>query len=777
MQIPLVSARDFDQPPIGNNFGTCALTKAPHAVESDRTAKPARRASRVAWRRLVPLFLGAVMVVLLGALVRVADPLALVQMRHLVFDTFQTWHPRDFDPDLPVRIVAIDEPSLERAGQWPWPRLRLAQLVEQLTQLGAAAIAIDFVFSEPDRLTAAELAELVPPGPDRVALRHALDRLPDGDAAFARALGAAPSVLGVVLSADGVLPNGMPPEKAGFAFAGDPPQAFVPTFDGVVAPLPDLGAMAHGLGALNWVPGRDQVVREVPLVFNLRDRGLMPSLAAEALRVAQGATTYKLRSSNASGQGAFGQASGVNAVKIGGAVVPTTADGSVLLHYSPANPQRHIPAWQVLEGVAPVDQIAGRIILIGATAPGLFDLQATPIDPAITGIEINAQLIEHILTGSYLTRPDWAAGAEFLLFAALVLLFALLAALLSPWLSVALGTATLAAVFAGSYALFARQGLFLDPGFAILGSALSLFAATSWLAIRERADRRWVRSAFQRYVPDELVDQIVQDPEALALGGELREMTILFSDIRSFTTRAEGMDAQELTSYINAFLTDLTQVIFQQDGTIDKYMGDAIMAFWNAPLTNDRHAPAACQAALDMLRALEGFNATHAGTYPPTDIGIGLNTGVCCVGNLGSTQRLDYSVIGDEVNVGARLESSTKTYGLSILVGAETAAQARSHGFVFVPVDYVRVKGKDDRIDILTLLGGPGHPVPEVVQAAIAPVSDMVAAYKSEDWEAVAQALTRARACNAPPFDTLLALYTQRLEESRDSASVDASRP
>lgn len=742
------------------------MTDIPITTQSSGT-QPRNRSNR--WKRVLrraaPLTVLTLFFLLFGAVLRFSDPVFLSQFRSTIYDEFQNWHPSTFDPDLPVRIVAIDEDSLNRIGQWPWPRQRMAELLDRLTDLGAASVALDFIFSEPDRMSGPQIAAMVPDGPDREQLMDALQKIPDGDALFQQAVARTGAVLGVVMTHAEPVPTDILRDKAGVSFAGDPPQPFLPQFASLDQPLAPFAKAAGGLAALNWIPSRDQVVRDVPLLFALPDGTIAPSLAAEALRTAFGASTYVVRSSNASGQSAFDQSTGINAVRIGPVDVPTTASGSVLIHYSPANQQRHIPAWKVLNGQVAPDDIAGRIILIGATAPGLFDLQSTPIDHAITGIEINAQLIEHILSQNFLQRPDWAVGLEYVVFAILVVVFALLAAVFSPLTTVLIGTAMLAGVFYGSFQIFVHLGLFLDPGFPVFASALAMFAATSWLAIRERADRRWVRDAFGHYVSGDLVEEIVQDPERLSLGGELRTMTVLFSDIRNFTTRAEGMDAQELTGYVNAFLTDLTAVIDQYGGTIDKYMGDAIMAFWNAPLEDPDHAAHACQAALEMLDALEEFNQKHQGTYPRTDIGIGLNTGICCVGNLGSNQRFDYSIIGDEVNVGARLESSTKTYGLSILVGGATAEAARAKGYIFAPVDHVRVKGKDEKIDILTLLGGPDHPVPEAMLSAIPTLEDLIQSYKIKDMETVRLHLDQARSLNITALDGVIAHYDAILSQ------------
>jgi adenylate cyclase len=701
-----------------------------------------------------------------GALLRLNEPATMTQLRNLTFDEFQNWNPRLYDPDLPVRIVTIDEASLDKLGQWPWPRGRVAELTEKLTELGAAAIAYDFVFSEPDRLSRAQIAEMVQPGPQREALLSALQDFPDGDESFQRVVQAAPVVLGTVLGGGDLVQTqkvGQQYDKAGVAFAGDPPGDFLPGFDRVELPLPELAQAATGLGALNWVPGRDQIVRRVPLMFHLSDGSIVPSLASEALRVAQGAGTFVLRSSNASGQSAFGAATGVNAIRIGAFDVPTMPDGSLLLHYTRADPRRLIPAWQVMDGSVAAEQVAGRIILVGATAPGLFDLQATPLDNAIAGIEINAQVLEHIVTGSHIARPDWASGLEFLVFVALVVIFGISAAVFTPLTVAVLGAGIAAILWGSSFAAFSHYGLFIDPSFPGLGSGLSLFVLTSWIAVRERADRRWVRNAFGHYVSEELVEKLVQDQDGLKLGGELRPMTILFSDIRNFTTRAEGMDAQELTGYINDLLTTLTEVVMRNGGTIDKYMGDAIMAFWNAPLDDPEHASRACKAALEMLQALDRFNEENAGKYPVTEIGIGLNTGICCVGNLGSSQRFDYSVIGDDVNVASRLESQTKTYGTSILIGAETARQASEAGFVSVPIDSVRVQGKLEETEIFSLLGGPGTPVAAGRADAADRIARLCRSYRDEDLTTAGALLRDAALQTSDEFAAVVELYRERI--------------
>ncbi len=737
-------------------------------------ARARGRARRLVRRAIaaLPLLLITFSLVTAGLALRAADPSALRQVRNLVFDEYQRLDPRPFDPTLPVRVLAIDEESLDRIGQWPWSRRTIADIVDRLTEMGAAAVAVDFVMAEADRTSPEEIARLLPPGPARDALLDSLAATPRNDFVLAEALARSPSVLGTVLhdeEADGGdAAAAFAQPKAGFAFAGDDPRWFLPRFSSVTAPLPVLTEAAAGLGSMNWIPDRDQVVRAVPLLFQLDDGTIVPSLAAEALRVAQGASTYVIRASNASGETAFGARSGVNAVRIGAFEVATNPFGAVRLHFTGTEPRRKIPAWWVTEGLADPQEIAGRIVLVGATAPGLLDLRSTPVDVAIPGVEIHAQLIEHILTEADLVRPDWAPGLEMVTFAGLAVLFALAAARLSPIRGIVLGVLALSAIVAGSFALFVREGLLLDPSFPVIASTVVLLATTGWTAIREEAARRSVRRAFSRYVAPELVERLARDPDRLALGGELKPMTILFTDMRGFTTISEGMDAVTLTGFMNAFLTPLTDTILAHRGTIDKYMGDAIMAFWNAPLDDPEHAANACAAALAMLDALAAFNRENAGRYPAVSIGIGINTGPCCVGNLGSLRRFDYSVIGDDVNVASRLEGQTKGYGVSVIAGPETAEAAAGAGYRFVPIDLVRVKGKTSALPIFALVGGPAHPPEAALEALIPEVEGLVAAFRAGDADGTARALAALEAAAHPSLAGLVRLYRERLDSLPD---------
>ncbi|MFG1477222.1 adenylate/guanylate cyclase domain-containing protein [Xanthobacter sp. V4C-4] len=629
----------------------------------------------------------------LALLALALDPPGLAEARNDLFDAYQRADPRPFHPDIPVRIVDIDDAALAAVGQWPWPRSTLARLVERLASNGAAAVAFDMLLAEPDRLDAAAVTARLPE-PARALLLEALAGLESNDAGLARALSIGPAVLGAVLTQGG----GAYPVKWGMAVAGADPLQAVPRFSGAVGPLPELAAAAAGIGALNWLPDRDQVVRRVPLVLE-REGTLVPGLAAEALRVAQGAPGYLLRATGASGEAAFGAAPGLVSVRIGALAVPTDATGAVRVRFGPSDPRRFLSAAAVLDGQVPAAEVSGRIILIGTSAAGLKDTRATPLDAAVPGVEIQAQLIEHLLSGARLVRPDWARGAELALAALLGLAMAAGLPRVPAWSAGLCGAAVFGLLFAGSWFAFRDGAVLLDP-LGPAGGVLAVYGVGVLALYRqEQRQKRWVRSVFGRFVAPAVVERLAAAPDRLELGGQTRDLTILFCDLRDFTTLSETMDAQALTRFMNGYLTPMTEVVLAHGGTIDKYIGDAIMAFWNAPLDDPAHARNAAACALAMVRRLEALNADWrraaeaAGrAFQPVRCGVGLATGPCCVGNLGSTQRLEYSCLGDDVNLASRIEGATKSFAADILVSQATRAAAPD--LAFLEAGALTLKGK-----------------------------------------------------------------------------------
>ncbi len=703
----------------------------------------------------------------LALALRVYDPWPVKQLRLLVFDSFQRISPRDFDPGKsPVRIVAIDEASLKRIGQWPWPRTRLARLVDRLREAGAAAIVFDVIFAEPDGSSPENVVKRWPPGPAFEELRKAASVLPSHDSIFAAALARAPSVTAFVL--ERAANRARPRRIAGLAFAGADPRAVLPTFAGAVTTLPLLEKAAKGNGSISFTPDRDLIIRRVPLFSRLGKR-IYPGLAAEALRVAQRASGYLIKSVGASGE--RGAGAGIVAVRIGRMTAPTDGRGRIVMYYRATAPRLYLPAWRVLAGKIGRREIAGRIIFIGATAAGLRDLRATTLQAGVPGVEIHAQLIEQIVSGTFLRRPDFITGIEllFVLIAGLSVLV-LLPRIGAVW-SGMLGAFAVAGAVGISWFAYATAGWLIDPIYPSIAVVFTVLTGTAVVYLRSEAERRQVRNAFSRYMSPELVEQLAGNPGRLVLGGENREMSLLFCDIRGFTGISEGFaDAHELTTFINRFLTPMTQVILQHRGTIDKYMGDCIMAFWNAPLEDREHAANACRSALEMVDALAALNAEWADEakragkkFAPVRVGIGLNTGIACVGNLGSEQRFDYSVIGDEVNLASRLEGQSKTYGYDIIVGEKTKEAAP--GFAMIEIDLIRVFGRTRPARIHALLGDEAHAASDGFTRLAEANAAFLAAYRGQDWRGARERLETCRALGGTRLADLYDMFAARISE------------
>ena len=628
------------------------------------------------------------------------QPRPIEDLRNFIFDFFQRAAPRKRNPDTPVRIVAIDEASVAAIGQWPWPRSRLAQLVDRLQALGAGTIAFDFLFAETDRLSVESLLPYVGDAALRTRLARALSGAKTHDAAFAEAIGRAPVVLGAMLGDAG---SGEAPQKAGFAFVGDPATPFLVSFPAIVAPLDALAAQAKGIGATNWLPDHDQIVRRVPLLSAARG-GVIPSLALEALRVAQGASTYVVRASNASGETAFGLATGVNAIKVGDFEIPTGPAADVRPRYAYRDATRDLSAASVLLGGVDRKEVEGRIIFIGATGAGLGDIRATPLEAAIAGVDVHAQVIESLIDGALLTRPDWAAGLEFIVAAFSFAVVMALLFLTTPAISAAMGLIGVAGVFGGSYYCFVARGLLLDPGFPSLVVIGGYLVGAFALWRQEKAARSHVHLAFGKYLSPAVVARLVENPERLALGGETRELTVLFSDLRNFSRISEGMSARELTQFMNAYLTPVTDAILECEGTVDKYMGDAVLAFWNAPLDVPDHARKAVTAALRIRAAIALFNTQRrAAERSDVAMGLGLAFGDCNVGNMGSTRRFDYSVLGDTANLASRLEGASKFFKTDI-IAAGTVREA-APDFAWLDFGEIVVVGRAQTARVYALAG------------------------------------------------------------------------
>jgi adenylate cyclase len=689
---------------------------------------------------------------------RIYDPAPVEEIRVRTFDTFQRFDPRK-KAVRPVTIVDIDDKSMEKLGQWPWPRTRIADLVTELTRLGAVVIAFDAVFSEPDRLNPSNAADTFRNLDE--ATRDKLRALPSNDQIFADAIKASRVVLGEsglpeeIVALDKTLP------VTGLAMLGEEPQRFMFDFPGLLRNVPVLEHAAAGRGLFTIRPERDGIVRRVPMIMQAQGQ-TMPSLSFEMLRVATGSGTILIKSEKA----------GIKSVGIRGLQIPTDNNGQLWVHYARNDASIYVPAINVLEKNVAPDMIAGKLVLIGTSAVGLNDIKTTPVSPAMPGVEIHAQVLESALTGAVISQPIYGIAIEFttaLLFGILVIVFA---PAFGPVTLVALGTVFATALIGVSWYFYTQHRLLIDFTYPLMSTTAIYLTLIFSSFVREQAQRRQIRSAFGQYLSPALVEQLAQAPEKLVLGGEEREMTIMFSDVRGFTTISESFkhDPQGLTALMNRFLTPLTNAILARKGTIDKYMGDAIMAFWNAPIDDKEHEINACAAAIDMLERIDELNKLreqeaqlggHA--YIPLNVGVGLNTGVCVVGNMGSDLRFDYSVLGDSVNLASRLEGQSKEYGFPIIVGSKTALAVKDK-FAILELDFIMVKGKKEPEVIYAIAGREDTAQSGRFQRLRNLTIEMLACYRSRDWEGALATIERGRLTDErQSLELLYNLYETRI--------------
>lgn len=722
------------------------------------------------------------------SLLRAAEPQLLQRATLWAFDSYQRIQPRAFG-GAPAVVVDIDNESLARLGQWPWSRARIARLVDRVREAGAAVVAFDIVFAEPDRTAAGPVIAswreaLKGAGAKAGALPldalqvERLARAIDPDARLAEALARTPSVAGFALTGEPV--GRLPRRVAGFAWGGSHPAAALRHYRGAVTTLPQLEAAAAGNGDFSIYNDADNIVRRVPLLQSLEGE-IYPSLTAEALRLATGAGSYLVRSSDASGQ-AGGRMTGVTEVKIGPFVVPTTAAGELWLHFRPEAEGDRVAAWRVLDESTPAKQLrhllAGKIAIVGVSATGLLDIRATPLHVATPGPLIHAQAIEQIVSGAFLVRPDWASGAEWGLMAALALGLAVTLCYLPPLVGAGLGVGALALAVGASWLAFAHHGLLLDPVYPVLAVVATFVAVEVLRHFTVERRRAGLKRAFSQYLAPALVEKLAERPDRLQLGGETREMTILFSDIRGFTTLSEKLRPDLLSQVLNRYLTRMTGVILNAGGTIDKYIGDAVMAFWNAPLDDPDHAASAARAALAMREALAAFNEEEAalarreGREPlRLKIGIGLNSGAAAVGNFGSEQRFTYTALGDAVNLAARIESLTKTCGVDILVSETTAATIPN--FALLEVDRVIARGRSQETVLFALAGSPGYAATPRFAELRRCHEALLSAIAAGDWPTAEAALIEARLLAEPTLEGLYRQLGERVARLRREGGND----
>jgi len=710
------------------------------------------------WAHLIALGVLAAFVVL-----RATDSQPIQLLRFKVFDGYQQITPRE-DSKQPIVIIDLDDESLAEVGQWPWPRTQVAKLMLKLKKAGVASVAYDIVFAEPDRTNPGVLATSVR-GLDKKT-KEKLLKLPSNDETLARIIKGYQVVLGQSTQQRELEGEQRKSLKTQWAkrnrsrVKGLQPEGFLYAFPSIVRNIKVLEDNAQGIGVFTFRPSVDGIVRQVPLVVRVGDR-MYPTLALELYRVATRQSTMAVD---------YGPG-GITGVKLKGLNVPTDRNGQIWMKFGKHDRSLYVSAKDVLNGTVDPQRLAGKLAFFGTSAIGLLDIKATPLDAAIPGVEVHAQLLQNILDKNYLARPWWAEGAEIVA----IILVGLLTIAMVPFLgavwTLVLALVTIAVLLGFSWWFYDAHGLLVDMVFPAIAIFIVTVVLTYLNYMREERERRQVRGAFSRYMSPDLVAQLAEDPSRLTLGGEMREMSVLFADIRGFTTISEQFDAEGLTKFINRYLTPMTNVILERKGTIDKYMGDCIMAFWNAPLDDPDHAINGVRSALAMFVESDKMNVElkreaeeENRPYIPLRIGSGVNTGVICVGNMGSDMRFDYSVLGDDVNLGARLEGQSKTYGVDIVIGENTYAYVENSAVI--QLDRIQVKGKTVPVDIYCVLGDETENEKPEFQALRKRHGEMLNAYKAQDWAAQTRIMDECREMGKDyKLDILYDLYEERRDE------------
>ncbi|NNK95551.1 MAG: adenylate/guanylate cyclase domain-containing protein [Desulfobacterales bacterium] len=598
-----------------------------------------------------------------------------------------------------VEIIDIDERSLEEYGQWPWPRYRVALLLQKLREAGARAVGMDILFAEPDNSSPINLKKNLKRDLDvDIGFTELPPPLEDNDVLLADILKQGPFVIGFYFSFGHLKSDNKEhflkpvPISVLSQTSANAQGATLLKAEGVISPLPLLSKSAPVTGFINTVKDRDGILRTTPVLME-HEGSFYINLGLSTLWAGLQKPSLILKINEG----------GVESLRFGKTVIPLDRNGRFRLHFRGKRKTfTYNSAADVLNGTVGLEQLRGKLLLVGTSAAGLEDLRTTPFDIYFPGVEAQATLIDNILTGDFIRAPDWVPGLEFIV-TILAGLFVVLLISVASNKVVLPATLTLATLcWLGSEWTFANHHFFVSPLFPLINLAITFGILTFTRMYHTERDRAQIRQAFSRYVAPSLVDEIAKHPERLNLEGEEKEVTVLFSDVREFTSMSEKLSPTEVTTLLNHYLTPVTRIIRQSQGTLDKFIGDAVMAFWNAPLDVPDHPERALNAGLDILAELPELNKEFKERFNlEIAVGIGVHSGQVRVGNMGSDDLFDYTILGDNVNLTSRLESLTKFYGVDILV-SENIKLVRVDDFEFQEVDTVRVKGKETPVTLYT---------------------------------------------------------------------------
>tara|TARA_X000001388_G_scaffold21625_1_gene14641 strand:- start:1441 stop:3363 length:1923 start_codon:yes stop_codon:yes gene_type:complete len=625
--------------------------------------------------------------VLLG--VRIDNSDTVKTLRYKTWDYFQQIHPRDVISDS-VTVINITEDDLKKYGQWPWPRHVMAMLHARIGDAGAILINYNILFAEPDRMSGVEYLKSMPMGNE---LREQLGQvLLDTDAVFSTVLKESGNAV-VIMSVKNIRGTELPSTTQIIEKGNAKPWLY--EYEGIVSPTQKISAGVSGMGVNVTSPEPDAVVRKMPVLIRIGNK-IYPSMILENVRLLNGSKRIKV----------IAKKHGIDEVLVSKkAGIPVNHNAEMYIHYADPSNYVQMSASEIFSDSFNENKIKNRIVVVGLDAAGLSVLKYTP-HGLTTDQMISAQALDTLLTGKYLIRTPQADFYEIVFIAMLGLLMIILIPRVSVLFSVPLLIFVISGISYASFLAYANKGFLVDPSFAVLYVFLIWSHSTYNNFATQSRLRKQIKKQFEHYLDPGMVKKLQKDPSLLKLGGETKTMTFLFSDIRGFTPISEKYkgNPEGLTKLINRFLTRMTDVIIKNGGTIDKFMGDCIMAFWNAPIDNSKHRQMAIKSAIEMQKELVKLNKKlTAEGLPEINIGIGINSGEALVGNMGSEQRFDYSVIGDAVNLASRLESSSKTLGKTLVIG-EGTRETIEDNFKFKYIDSITVKGKTEKIKVYTIL-------------------------------------------------------------------------
>ncbi|MBT8136389.1 MAG: adenylate/guanylate cyclase domain-containing protein [Gammaproteobacteria bacterium] len=675
-----------------------------------------------------------------------------------------------------IVIADIDEASLAAIGRWPWNRDKLGSLVDTLfDHYGILVLGFDVLFAEPDESVALDVLDSLDRSPaggldEYQAVARLLKRQYEFDRQFASSLADRNVVLGYVFQQDEpVARNVLPDPMANIDGALlDRLELFTPAgFTGNLEALQSKAASAGFFDNPDF--DVDGMVRRAPII-QAYGTALYPSLALAVTRAALDDPPINLAVFD---DGAY---AAIEQLQVGSLLIPLDASGSVTVPY--LGNQGSFPYYSIaaiLDKSLPKDALEGRVVLVGATAPGLVDLRTTPLSNAYPGVEVHANIISGILDSRIPMQPAWVIALELILLLLLAITMLVVPQWLGPKSIIALIAGIAAVVVAGNFYAW-NTGLILPLASPLLMLLGVFMVNMCWGYLVEHRNRRSIKKLFGRYIPPAVVDEMAVQPDSISMEGQARDMTVLFADVRGFTSISEGLQPKELTSLMNELLTPLTRVIHDHGGTIDKYMGDAVMAFWGAPLEKPDHAHDGVKAAHAMIASLNELNSEFARRgWPEIKLGVGVNSGVMNVGNMGSEFRMAYTVLGDAVNLGSRLEGLTKQYGVPVIASENT--KKATPAYRFMELDRVRVKGRDEPVSIHEPIA-PRDELTDEQNDFIERFHKAISHYHEQNWKDAGKILHGLAADAEKPgrADWHLFLYLEylrRIEDYKNSPPPD----